>query len=252
MSINPIFIDAKTGRIKPLAEYAPEIASAPANSQAVELSPQTRPHWFRPDGTIKTTAEIRDDEAKAQFAKDLVAAKVRAHTQKTLTEDERLIQSLDSMIAERTREARYLSRPGDKANALEYLDHLKARKAELEAKIADEKRISDLNQNRSVQLAREHASAYLRSPPPGSDPQAVAVAVALANRTDAAPDVLVRDYWNAVESIETAALPVATKQAQDNREAALRAEMVAANSDVVVAESRQRIHHAQEAANGSN
>jgi len=248
--ISQTFIDPKTGRIRALADYAPEIANAPANKAAVELSPLTRPQWFKPDGTIKSTAEIRDDEARAKLAADIVAAKVRAHTQKTLTDDERLIQSLDSMIEKSAKEAKYSTHPAERVHHQEYTDHLKARKAEVETKISEEKRVAALAENRSVQLAREHSSTYLRSPPPGADLQAVAVAVALSNRTDTDPATLVREYWTAVEVLEANALQVVTKEAQDKREAALHAEMVAAQSDVTVVETRQRIHQAQEAANG--
>jgi len=248
MSIDQRFIDPNTGRIKPLAEYAPEIANAPWGGGSGTLSPETRPTWFK-DGKIKTTAEIRDDEAREKLAADTVAAQVRARTEKTLTDDERLIRSLDSMIAERSREARYLSRPADKANALEYLDHLKARKVEVESKISEAKRVAALSDSRLVQLARAYAETYSRSPPLGVTPEQAALIVALANRTDADPETLAKEFWAEVATTEATALQVATTTALDKQELALRHGLEHALSEVAVAESRKRLHEAQQQAN---
>jgi hypothetical protein len=242
MSIDPKYLDER-GNIKPYGTYG----DLKHDVRPVRME-DARPHWFKPDGTLKTRQETDAEAARAKLAADMVAAQVRARTQKTLSEDEKTLAAFDATIAERSREARYLSRPADKGNALEYIDHLKGKRADVANKIAEEKRIDKLASNRSLQLARTYAETYSRSPPPGADPQGVALAVALAGRTDSDADTIVREFWAQVATVEDAALQVTTKAAADKQELALRHGYEHALSEVAVAEGRQRLHQAREQA----
>jgi hypothetical protein len=245
MPIDPKYIDPITGRIKPFQEYAGQIKH---DAGPVSLSPETMPAWFNADGSPKPLSQIRDERAKAELADRIVAAQVAARMRRELSEDERLVQSLDTMIEKSSKEAKYSTTPQERVRHQEYADTLKARKAEVENKIKDEKRIADLANDRRVQLCKEYAETYQRTLPIGVTPEQAALATALANRTDCDPDTLVREFWVQAALNEAASLKAAEATAADKQELALRHGHEHAMSEVAVAESRKRLHDAQQQA----
>jgi hypothetical protein len=244
--VSPQFIDPKTGKIKPLSEYAGHIQH---DANSVNLQ-KARPEWFKEDGTIKTTAEIRDEEAKSEFARRMVDAKFRALKQARkgeLSEDERLILSLDTLIEDKQLDQRYAS-PEEKRRLQMYIDMLESRKAELVEKIAAEKRVVSLSENPQVKNLREHAEAFARTPPPGVDAHSVAMLVAIAKSTDFEPGELTRFYWSEVAKAESQSEAFTKRAADEAQERAYRAEHEAAQAKVAELETQQRLAQAREAA----
>lgn len=239
--INPKFLNAD-GTIKPLAEYLSEVP----RQQSANLE-DARPHWFD-NGRLKTTAEIRADEATAKSAADRVAAELRARTTKVLSDDAKLIQNLSALIDQRTQEAKYLS-PQERVSAAQYVDTLKARRAEVEAKISEEKRIAEFQRSRQFQLVQEHAESFGRSPPPDSDPQAVALAIAIARSTEFTdPAEYARMYFQEAAKVEEAAYAAAINARERKRDELARLQVETATTSQTVLDTQHRMEQAKELA----
>jgi hypothetical protein len=240
MTINPKYLNAD-GTIKNIGEHFSN--SKPNTTANLE---DARPHWFRSDGTLKSTAEIRDDEARDKHAKDLVAAELRARTHRELTEDERLIKSLTKLIDDRTREATYLSDPAARMRAKEYVDRLKDQRAGVEAKIAEEKRIERFEKSEHYARVKEHSEAFRRTPPKGSDPQAVALALAIADSRDFQdPAEWSRAYFGEVAKVEEAAYAAVVEAREQSRNELAAKQLETASLTTEVQATQQRIEQAK-------
>ncbi|WP_254512484.1 hypothetical protein [Anatilimnocola floriformis] len=215
-----------------------------------EMTPQTAPEYFHADGRPKSLQEVRDARAEAQYAKDRVAAELRARNRRDPTEDERSIRAFDKLIELRTEDARYLVHPEAKLNAREFINELKAKKQAILDKQAEEKRVERLQQSRPAQLVKEYATTLVRSPIPGCTAEQIAVAIALAERTDCEPDELARDFWAEIEKLETIGVNATQATANKAREDAARAEYHSALADVAAGEAALRLHQAQGATDG--
>ncbi|WP_425616698.1 hypothetical protein NA78x_000352 [Anatilimnocola sp. NA78] len=234
-------IDPLTGLIRPVARQdLPRQQSADMTT--------ARPQWFAGD-RLKTTAEIRNDEAQAKFAADRVAAELRARTAKVLSEDERLIQNLSMLIDQRTQAAKYMN-SHERVSEAQYVDTLKAKRTEVENKIAEEQRIQRFERSDEYKRVREHSQAFARTPPPAADPQAVALAIAIAGSTEFQdPAEYSRQYFTAVAGVEEAAYAAAINAREQKRQEVSRLEYEAATADVTVAEAALRVAQATGLAN---
>jgi hypothetical protein len=241
--VNLKFIDPLTGLIRPASEYAPDSS----RQQSANLE-DARRAWFDSSGRLKTTAEIRADEATAKTAADRVAASLRAKTVKVLSVDELLIQNLSTLIDARAQATRYLS-PQERLREAEYTDTLKHRRAEVEAKIVEEQRIATFQQSRQFQLVQEHAESFGRSPPPDSDPQAVALAIAIARSTEFTdPAEYARMYFQEAAKVEEAAYAAAINARERKRDELARLQVETATTSQTVLDTQHRMEQAKELA----
>src|SRR5262245_9309638 len=214
--IDKKYLDA-SGNLLPLADL---IREHKHDAGPVSLTPETKPHWFNSDGSAKPLKQIRDERAEVEFQAKRIAAEVRARTERKKTPEDKGVDSYNEQIQRHEDENRYRS-PAQQRAGREYIDALKAKRDEIIAGVERAAKVKAFSDSSEVQLAREYASTYQRTLPPGCTPQDAAIMQALAARdgTDCTVAEFKTSFWQHVSEVEARVFAATEKIADEQRAA---------------------------------
>lgn len=207
--------------------------------------------YFDPaTGRLLTLHERRQRDNQAEHRASDIRKLVHQQAQKPVDYTTRRINSNESYRADLERELAFGPTRDRRAQIERRLHMLAEDTGTLREQQATEAKQLAFTSHTSMQLAIKHCESFVRTPPVGADPDAVATAAAMLTAGFDDPEECARQYWSHVRAVEDAAHHRADNEAAAKAAAVHKAEGEAARARVAAIEAQRRAEQAAELAGG--